>query len=462
MRPNEQKALRPILTPEEIGWLIPFGDIRELNDGDFIYQEQVQSNSFYAIIEGEVRVTRQVAGKEMFLAVHGPGSFTGELSVITGDESLVTCVALGNTKVLHLPVSRFADVMRSYPELMTQILPVLARRGPAILAIQTEREKLAALGTLAAGFAHELNNPASAAVRSASLLTDAILAAQEACTALFSQNRSPEELSFVKEMVDAISAQGKPKLNPLEHSDIENAVGEKLEGLGAEDPWDAAASLVDSGFGMTEIARLEANISPALVLPSLNWIAATHKVKALVDDVQNSTCRVSELVQTIKNYSQMDQAPLQQIDVHTGIESTIQMLEHAIKSKSITVKKAYGANIPKITAYAGELNQVWTNLIDNAIDAMPTGGTLSISTRVEGDRLRVDVEDDGPGISSDVLPRIFEPFFTTKRTGEGTGLGLDISYKIVVDHHAGDIFVVSEPGKTVFIVRLPLSETQQK
>jgi signal transduction histidine kinase len=462
LRKKEQNALRPILTAEEIESLRPLCIETVHEDGHVLFRERVHSDTFFIILEGQIRVSRSVAGQDFFLAMHQPGGFTGEISLVTGDESLVTGVAVGTCKVLHLPSERFSQAVRTSPELMTRILPILAQRGAAIIGMQTEREKLAALGTLAAGFAHELNNPASAAVRGASLLQgahrDVISASFELCRLGLEES----QMAFLKSLSDELATRETITRSPLERSDIENSLADELSSLGIEDPWDMASILVDSGFTKQDAKTIAANLQAKTVPVALAWLAASSRAEILVHDVQNATTRVSEVVLSIKNYSYTDQSPVQEIDVHNGLESTLRILDHSLRQKAIVVERSYSTEVPTITAYASELNQVWTNLIDNAIGAMTTGGTLKVRTAVEGENVLVEIEDDGAGIAPEVMPRIFEPFFTTKRTGEGTGLGLDITYKIIVDHHQGDIFAMSEPGCTVFHVRVPLKLSQNR
>ena len=422
-----------------------------------LFREREATTSFYVVREGGIRVSRIVAGQEFFLAAHGVGSFTGEISVLSGDESLVTCVAIGDLRALRMASGSIEAALQACPSLMAMILMTFAQRGPAILGMQTEREKLVALGRLAAGFAHELNNPASAASRGASLMEQSLSECINTLVNLTRAKVDEKELLILGEKVAELRLRDRVLRSPLERSATEEQLADRLEALGLEEPWEIAPLLNDAGFLLADLNEVAAQLSAENVASAVSWMASILKMTALVGDVQLATTRVSELVQSIKNYSFMDQAPLQEVVVHEGIESTLRVLDHAVKSKSIQVERHFDPDLPKIPALGGELNQVWTNLIDNAIGAMSVGGTLRIDTCLEGAYVHVIVEDDGTGIDPEVLPRIFEPFFTTKRTGEGTGLGLDISYKIIVERHKGDLFARSRPGKTEFHVRLPIS-----
>jgi signal transduction histidine kinase len=320
-------------------------------------------------------------------------------------------------------------------------------------AMSRQREALVALGTLAAGLAHELNNPASAATRAVDALhatCDTMLAS---LVLLIENSLSSEQfraIDALRREIDATSA----SVDPLAVADREEALIGWLDAHDVPDSWGIAPPLALAGVDVAWCERVAQVLDSATLGPGLEWVTSTLSTTALLSEIKESTGRVSNLVAAVKSYSQLDRASLQLIDVTEGIESTIVMLGEKLRH-GITIVRDYADDLPQIEAIPGELNQVWTNLIDNAVDAMEGQGTLRVSTRADGDHVIVGVADTGPGMPADVSTRAFEPFFTTKDVGKGTGLGLDISRRIVVERHHGDITIESEPGATVLRVSLP-------
>jgi signal transduction histidine kinase len=321
-----------------------------------------------------------------------------------------------------------------------------------------QSEKLATLGTLAAGIAHELNNPAAATGRAAEQLRDVASRLEEAGLRLRTVTLSPE----AQEALRALQARARDRasvpsdLDALGRADKEAAVEDWLDDRGVSDPWNLAAPLSEQGFDPPALAKLADAVGAAALPAVLEWAASLFPVYRLLYEIRQGSARVSEIVGALKSYSYLGQAPAQTVDLREGLDDTLVILRSRLKD-GITVRRDYGADVPKVPAYGSELNQVWTNILVNAADAMHGKGAITIRTRRDGDAAVVEIEDDGPGIPEDVLPRIFDPFFTTKGPGKGTGLGLSTSHAIVTQRHGGEIRADSRPGRTVFTVRLPIA-----
>jgi len=333
---------------------------------------------------------------------------------------------------------------------MRQVGPVMSR----ITAVEQNRGRLAALGTMAAGLAHELNNPAAAAGRAVAALDSACADLLSSVGLLARGELSAEQFAAL----DALRAEIEPPAvdpDPLALTDREQALSTWLTRHGVVREWTIAPALAAAGVDPAWCERAAAVLEGPALEAGLEWVASSLSVATLLGEVKESTRRISELVAAVRSYSQLDRASIQHIDVTDGLDSTLVMLGHKLRG-GVTVVRDYGADVPRIDAHAGELNQVWTNLIDNAVDAMDGRGTLRVATRADGDGVVVEIGDTGPGMPPHVAARAFDPFYTTKDVGKGTGLGLDIARRIVVDRHGGAITIDPRPGETVLVVRLPL------
>ncbi|WP_255312563.1 sensor histidine kinase [Rhodococcus tukisamuensis] len=326
--------------------------------------------------------------------------------------------------------------------------------------ILDQRERLLALGSLSAGLTHELNNPAAAAVRATASLRDRVAGMRHKLGMIASGAYEPATLqSLIRIQEEAVDLVAKaPSLSPLEESDREDALGTWLEDHGIAGGWNIAPNLVQAGLDVAWLERVAATVAPPILAGAVAWLNYTVETELLMNEIADSTTRITALVGAAKQYSQMDRAPFQVSDVHELLDSTLVMLSRKIGS-GIDVVKDYDRDLPRVPAHAAELNQVWTNLIDNAVGAMDGRGTLTVRTYRDGDCLAVAIGDTGQGIPEEIRGRIFEPFVTTKPVGEGTGLGLDISWRIV-NKHRGDIRVESQPGHTEFVVRIPLASPE--
>ena len=322
---------------------------------------------------------------------------------------------------------------------------------------ETQRDKLMALGKLSAGLAHELNNPAAAAQRATASLRETLVTVRDASMRLARHALSPEQREFIFRF-ETEAAQHSPAISadPLAQSDREERVATWLEGRHVPDAWKIAPALTDAGVDVPKLEGLAAQVGEVVLCDALIRIASILTIARLINEIEISTRRISVLVRSIKEYSYMDQAAMQEVDVHQGLENTLTVLHHRLKG-GINVVREYDQNLPKICAYGSELNQIWTNLISNAIEAMQGKGELRVRTARDMDRVLVEIGDNGPGIPPEVLPRIYDPFFTTKGVGEGTGLGLDTVCRIIRGHH-GEIHVTSRPGDTRFQVYLPIAQ----
>lgn len=464
---NLKETLRevPILTqlPESrLDWLIEQGTEVWLQPGAVHRQEGDRAEHVFLLLSGEVRITQKVGNQELSLVTYQAKTLYGEIPILMGqDRFWASGRAITRCRIFELPNPAFMELLSSCSCVMTAILRTMAERVQEVQMISQQREKLVALGTLAAGLAHELNNPASAGRRAVGQLRSTFQTLQP-LTLKLNQQQMTAQQQFLADLQQAAIAQAKTSihLDPLTVSDREDEITDWLEDHTIAKSWQLAPTLVAAGLDREWLNNVKKNVDAPLLSDVLNWITITLTEAKLLDEIEHSTERISTLVQAVKDYSYMDQAPLQEIDVHEGLESTLTMLSYKLK-QGITINREYGCDLPRLIAYGSELNQVWTHLIDNAVDALEATKnyqtpTISIRTECENDHLLVEIGDNGPGISPEVRSRIFEPFFTTKGVGKGTGLGLHIVYRIVVEDHHGDLQLFSQPGDTRFQIRLPL------
>jgi len=356
--------------------------------------------------------------------------------------------------VLRVPAEVLRDRLSAWFPFGRHLIQGLYSTARSIESTARQRESLVTLGTLAAGFAHEVNNPAAAASRAVDALDDTCQTLLSALGRLAHEEISAQQFTAIDTLRREIGPQAAVQ-DPLALADHEEALSLWLTRHGVTREWTIAPPLAAAGVDLAWCERAATALAGSALEPGLDWVASTLSIAPLLSEMKESTRRISELVAAIKSYSQMDRASMQQIDVTDGIESALVMLGHKLRD-GITVVRDYSADVPRIGAYPGELNQVWTNLIDNALDAMNGTGTLRLVTRSEEDNVVVEVGDTGPGMPAQVASRAFDPFYTTKDTGQGTGLGLDIARRTVVERHGGIITIDSRPGNTVLQVRLPV------
>ena len=444
------------LTADQLAWLAErFEEVR-LEPGVVYAHPGDPVDYLVVLLEGEIRMQRQDAPD-------GP-SFTARAGDVTGLLPYSRLTHFGGTgrailptRVLRLHKDHFPEMLRRMPELGQRLVALMSDRIRETTRLETQHEKLMALGKLSAGLAHELNNPASAARRAASSLLEALEAVRDASLKLLQHPLTNEQReSIARFEINAAHRAPASSSNPLEISDREQRLTEWLEARKVAEAWKVAPALAESCVETAELEALAAEVGSAVLGPALTRVAKLLVIYGLVREIDNSTRRISDLVRAVKEYSYMDQASSQEVDVRQGLENTLLIFGHRLKS-GVTVMREYTPDLPRICARGGELNQVWTNLIDNALDAMGGQGELRVRTAREPDGILVEIGDTGPGIPPEVLPRIFDPFFTTKGVGDGTGLGLDTACRIIRNHH-GTIRAESKPGDTRFQVRLPLTQ----
>lgn len=458
MTPDELHAL-PVfaaLTPEQLGWLADQVEERLLAPDELLFTEVDLATAFYVILAGELLITKRIGREETVLDHLKPGMYFGEIPLVTGRPYRVNGRVQEPTRVLQLSPEAFGTLLTSSRATMSEILRTMARRVRAAEVLVQQRERTLALGAFAAELAHELNNPAAAARRAADHLQTAFADVERQALALGQLQLHADQLDRLAQVQrDALAqASAQPPLDPLAQSDREEALITWLDVRDVPDSWELAPALVGAGLDPDQLDALDQDVPAEALATVLGWLVASLTATRLLDQARQSTARISDLVATVKRYAHMDQAPIQQVDVHEGLENTLTILGHKLRG-GVSLIREYDRSTPQISAYASELNQVWTNLIDNALDAVGDKGHVWVRTGREDGAVRVEIADDGPGIPPELQARIFQPFFTTKGS-KGTGLGLDIAHRIVVQRHGGELQVISQPGDTRFVIRLPL------
>ena len=444
------------LSDEDLGRIC--ADVREvrLEPGEVLFEEDDPGDHAYVVTSGEVEVVKATEGREALVAVRGSGSVIGEMALLQEAPRIATVRARTATELLSISKATFDQLLESSPSAARAMFRTLLVRMREISDRLRQSERMAQLGTLTAGVAHELNNPAAAVRRAAQRLREEL----DSYTALAVEAPAGDDgAARQRALALALDGMGAPDdMDALARSDAETAVEEWLDKRGVEDPWQLAPELVDAGVDVVHLEQLGTDLEGAVLSDAARFLVASRAVRGLVDEVGEGARRLSDIVRALKGYAFLDQAPVQDVDVVQGLEDTLVLLAH--KTGNVRVQREFAPDLPKITAYGSELNQVWTNLIDNACDAVAEADdrtpTITLRAYPEGADVVVEIEDNGPGIPDDIRPQIFDAFFTTKPPGQGTGLGLQISYRIVTLDHRGELTVDSEPGRTTFRVVLPV------
>ncbi len=453
--------LRPLglfdgLTDDQLAELAEAGTEVPIEPGVDLFHEGEHADCWWVLVDGVIELRRKAGREQMVVGrMDAPGRWAGGFRA-WDDNGVYLATGRGVTpgRVLRVPAEVLRERSDAWFPFGGHLIEGLFRTARTIESTARQRDALVTLGTLSAGLAHEINNPTAAAARSVDAL-------EETCRTLLSSLRqlAEGEISAAQfTALDALRLEIEPHrsgvVDPLAIADLEDSLTSWLADNGVERDWVIAPALAAAGADEAWCERALTILGPASLEVGLEWVASTYATSTLLGELKESTRRVSELVAAVRSYSQMDRGSLQRIDLTEGLESTLVMLGHKLRG-GVTVVRDYGPDVPQIDAYAGELNQVWTNLIDNAVDAMDGVGTLTIATQPDGDCVVVEIRDTGSGMPPDVVARAFEAFFTTKDVGKGSGLGLDIARRIVVERHGGTIDIDSHPGSTVLRVRLP-------
>ena len=464
-RPDELRTLFLFekLTDAQLEWLCQRGRVEVFPAGP-VYAEGDPATAFYVLLDGTVMLSRRVgsddidAGRTSERGVYG-GAWLAYLGDRVPQLYPSSMRAAEPSRFFVLDADVFAQLMREWFPMAVHLLEGGLVYRTNLQALTGQRERLLALGSLSAGLTHELNNPAAAAVRATGSLRERISGLRRKLGAIAGGGWDSTTLQTLVQLQEeaADRVPKAPGLSPLQASDLEDAITDWLDSRAIGDGWQLAPAFVAAGLDVAWLERVAATVGGETLEGALRWLACTVETELLMDEIEDATTRISTLIGAAKQYSQLDRAPHQVVDVHELLDSTLLMLSGKIPP-GVRVVKEYDRSLPAIPAYAAELNQAWTNLIDNAVSAMGGTGTLAVRTGRDQDRVFVDICDTGPGVPPEIRDRIFEPFFTTKPVGQGTGLGLDITWRIVVNKHHGDVRVESVPGDTRFRVRLPVTD----
>ncbi len=449
------------LSDEQLAWLAERGEVRSYPAGVTVYAAGEPATRLFVLLEGTLSMSVRGGGTEIetvrtdYRGAYA-GAFFAYLDVPSARSYSSTVRAVTGCRFWELPAADFGWAMREWFPMATHMLEGFAIQGTATQEMVSTRERLVALGTVTAGLTHELNNPATAATRATAALHERLAGLWDQLAVLTHGELATGQLAGLVDLVrQALGRRAElAPLSPLQASDREDELGGWLEEHGVAGAWDLTSPLVAAGVDAGRLEQVAASVPAELLPQAVGVLAVACESESLLDEVAEAAGRISTLIGAAKQYTQMDRSPLQHLDVHDGLESTLTMLGHKLGT-SIEVVRDYDRSLPKLPAYEGELNQVWTNLIDNAVDAMNGSGVLTVRTGRDGDRVLVEIGDTGPGIPEPVAAHIFEPFYTTKPVGKGTGLGLDICWRIVVQRHGGDLRFTSTPGDTRFQALLP-------
>jgi signal transduction histidine kinase len=443
------------LPDDQIAWFLGQSQEKILKAGEIYARQGDPPEAMFVLLEGEFEWRGEFNG-ETTVIPGNVGDVTGALPFSRMKQFTVTGRAVKDGRILRFPAALFPDLIQKMPELAKRLVGVMSDRIRELTRLEQQRDRLAGLGKLSAGLAHELNNPASAARRAASQLRDVLKKIRDSNYELGSRDLTAAQQAEIEKLEAAFVQRNEVPRDALATSDLEEQIDSLLRSHGQNDLWQMAADLARKNVKPEALESLFATLNSETARAALVRIAASVEAATLLNEIESGTSRISDLVRAIKEYTYMDQTPLQNVDIVKSLETTLTILNHKLK-RGVVVERDYQKIPLLVNSFGSELNQVWTNIIDNAIDAMRGEGKLRVRTYREDNCVVVEIADNGPGISPEIQPHIFEPFFTTKGVGEGTGLGLDTVQRIVKKHR-GSIQVSSKPGDTRFQVRLPLAD----
>ncbi|MBZ5660155.1 MAG: cyclic nucleotide-binding domain-containing protein [Acidobacteriia bacterium] len=444
------------LPKDQIAWFIGQSEESHLKAGDILTHQGDPAEWMLVILEGELQGRGELGGETIVISLPA-GQVSGRLPFSRMKQIAVGMRAISDSHILRFPSSKFQQLVQTMPELTTRLVALMTDRVREFTRLEQQRDRLAALGKLSAGLAHELNNPASAATRATSQLRDILKRIRDASHDLGRRDLSTAQKLEIEKLETSLTNLNDPPPDPLARSALEDQLDSLLRSHGQNDLWQLAAGLARRNVQPEVLETLFSNLDADTARAALVRIAASVEVASLLNEIESSTSRISDLVRAIKEYTSMDQSPVQNVDIVKGLESTLTILNHKLKH-GVAVVRDYPSVPLLVNSFGSELNQIWTNLIDNAIDAMHGKGEIRVRAHCEDTCAVVEIGDNGPGIPPEIKPHIFEPFFTTKGVGEGTGLGLDTVQRLV-KKHSGSIQVTSKPGDTRFQVWLPLGGT---
>jgi signal transduction histidine kinase len=444
------------LPDDQINWFISQSEELRFKTGDTYFRQGDPADSMFILLEGQLQMRGELGGETIIISIN-PGQVTGVLPFSRMKQFTVSARALTDVRVLRFPASLFPDLIQKMPELTQRLVGLMSDRIRETTRMEQQRDRLASLGKLSAGLAHELNNPASAAKRATSQLRDLLKRIRDASHELGRRDLTAAQKSEIEKMEASFVKHDEPPPDALTIADLEDQIDSLLRSHGQNDLWQMAADLARKNVKPEALESLFATLDTDTARAALVRIAASLDVATLLNEIESSTSRISDLVGAIKEYTFMDQTPVQNVDIVKSLETTLTVMNHKLKH-GVVVRREYQKVPLLVNSFGSELNQIWTNLIDNATDAMDGKGELTVKTYREDNSVVVEIADNGPGIVPEIQSHIFEPFFTTKGVGKGTGLGLDTVQRIVKKHR-GNIQAVSKPGETSFQVRLPLAES---